>query len=292
MTVGDPYDGLIRMIGLARGLEMAGFYNAAKLLWAAAYSQELRAAAQRGIPTRPEQLGPELEAAIADLRLAGASADLIAALERGRATVARNDTIPASEIAEVHVCRTCGQVVVGDSPEACPACGAWELTFKTFPAVYYLEPLPPDQALSALASAPDLAAGLIQGLSDEHMARSPQPGEWAMREVLTHFLTSQELLAGRVTRMLAEDDPVLKAMNPADMSNPGAMSASEILERFRASRQDTVARLAAAAPDGWWRTGQHEEFGRVTVLQQASYFAKHDHNHLTQMRQILKFLNG
>ncbi len=34
-----------------------------------------------------------------------------------------------------------------------------------------------------------------------------------------------------------------------------------------------------------WRTGHHDEFGEVTVLQQASYFAKHERSHLPQIAE-------
>ena len=40
------------------------------------------------------------------------------------------------------------------------------------------------------------------------------------------------------------------------------------------------------------RQGQHGEFGEVTVLQQASYFAKHDQSHLPQLDAIRRVLLG
>lgn len=286
------YDRLVERVALARGLEMGGFYNAAKLLWAAAYSQELHASGERGIPTHVDDLTRQLDAAIAGLREEQAQPDLIAALEQGRDAVQGNKTIAASDIPDVHVCRSCGEIVLGGAPEACPKCGAWELTFRTFPAVYYLEPLPPNQALEALRTSPSLIRAMIGNLSDEQMALHPQEGEWNIHEVLAHLWISQELLAGRVTRMLAEDNPSLKAMAAWEVQNVEALPAENVLEKFRASREATVAALGAAAPNGWWRVGVHEEFGRVTVLQQASYFAKHDHNHLTQIRQILKAIGA
>jgi len=44
--------------------------------------------------------------------------------------------------------------------------------------------------------------------------------------------------------------------------------------------------------EGWWRTAQHEEFGSVTILQQASYFAKHERSHLPQIAAIRRTLEG
>jgi hypothetical protein len=42
----------------------------------------------------------------------------------------------------------------------------------------------------------------------------------------------------------------------------------------------------------WWRTAQHEEFGSVTILQQASYFAKHERSHWPQIEAIRRALGG
>lgn len=292
MANDDHFAELVRLVSLARGLEMSGFYNAAKLMWAAAYSAELRASNTQGIPAHREDILPQLDAAIADLRDAGLSPDVIAAMQRARAAVGADSMISAGDVGEVHVCRSCGEVVLGPSPEACPNCGAWELTFKTFPAVYYLEPLPPDQALAALESVPGILNGLLEGLSEEQMDRQPRPGEWGLRETLQHFASSQDLLAGRVVRMLAEDNPSLKSLTVSQMGGPVTLTSAQMLSAFSESRLDTVSRLKAASPDGWWRTGVHEEFGVVTVLQQASYFAKHDHNHLTQVRQILQAIGA
>ena len=288
----DKYATLVRLVRLARGLEMGGFYNAAKLLWASAYSQELCDSNAAGVPTLPTDLSLELAGVLADFKATDMNPQVIGALERGMHAVKNNATIPATDIPETHVCRTCGEIVLGPAPDTCPQCGAWELTFRTFPAVYYLEPLPPDQALASLESSPELVLSLIRRLNDDQMIRQPKPGEWSIREVLVHLVMAQDLLAGRVTRMLAEVHPSLKAMNSWNLEELEETTSRALIDSFRESREKTVAALKAAAPLGWWRTGDHEEFGTVTVLQQASYFAKHDHNHLTQIRQVLKAIGA
>lgn len=47
----------------------------------------------------------------------------------------------------------------------------------------------------------------------------------------------------------------------------------------------TVARLEKLPLDGWERAGVHQEFGPVTLRQQASYFAVHEITHLPQMER-------
>ena len=60
----------------------------------------------------------------------------------------------------------------------------------------------------------------------------------------------------------------------------------EIFDTYRASRQEVIARLESIPLAAWCRTGQHEEFGTVTIRQQASYFASHEITHLPQIEAL------
>ena len=290
VTSPDPnatrYEHLIRLVRVARGLEAGGYYNAAKLFWATAFSEEIRASNQQGVPTSADELNREMEAATDALEAAGAKPELLAVLKIGRQAAHENRTILQTEIPQVYVCRACGEIILGRDPHRCPACSARELTLREFPAVYFLEPLHPEQALEALAVAPNELEDAIKGLSEEQLAQLEKPGEWAIRDALFHLLLAQGLLAGRVEKMLAQDNPPLAGVAAWAIADEEALSAREILERFRASRQATVERLERMSGEDWWRTGQHDEFGEVTILQQASYFAKHDQSHLPQIVAI------
>ena len=289
---GARYERFIRLVRVAGGLEAGGYYNAAKLLWAIVFSQAIRASSEQGAPIDADELDCEMKAAINGLIAEGAKPELITALQHGRQGARENRTIPWTEIPPVFVCRTCGEVALGEAPQRCPTCDARALTFREFPPVYFLEPLHPQQALAALVSAPDEVEELVKGLSEEQMARPPRSGEWAIRNVLSHLLVAQGLLAGRVKKMLAEDNPSLKGVAAWAIGGEESLSAREILERYRASRQATVERLKRISVQDWWRTAQHEEFGQVTLLQQASYFAKHDCYHLPQIEAIRRAIGA
>jgi len=57
---------------------------------------------------------------------------------------------------------------------------------------------------------------------------------------------------------------------------------SGVLQQYSSSRQAMVICLSHLVAEDWWRTGQHDEFGQVTLLQQASYFARHERSHFPQ----------
>ncbi len=280
------YEHLIRLVRVARGLEAGGYYNAAKLFWAMAFSEELRASNEQGVPLEVDDLDREMQIAIDMLGAAGAKPELLAALQYGRQAARENRTIPWTEIPPVYVCRTCGEIALGQAPQRCPTCGARALTFREFPPVYYLEPLSPQQVMAALVSGPDEVEDAVKGLSEEQMTQPPRPGEWAIRGVLWHLLMAQSVFAGRMEKMLAEDNPSLEGIAVWTIEGEESLSARDILTRYRDTRTATVEQLKAMSPGDWWRTARHEEFVQFTILQQASYFAKHERSHLPQMDAI------
>ena len=130
----------------------------------------------------------------------------------------------------------------------------------------------------------------LEGRTDEDLARQPAPGEWSARQALEHLLFCEELLAKRIGRLLDEEEPDLAAAavwadTPA--SDEGSTStdepASVIAARIAELRHATVGRLASLPESSWGRGGTHPEWGRVTVLSQAAYFARHEASHLAQL---------
>jgi uncharacterized damage-inducible protein DinB len=280
------YEHLIRLVRVARGLEAGGYYNAAKLFWAMAFSEEIRASNEQGVPLEVDDLDAEMQTALDALGAAWANRELITALQYGRQAAREDRTIPWTEIPQVSVCRTCGDIALGQVPQRCPGCGARALTFREFPPVYYLEPLSPQHVMAALVSGPSEVENAVEGLSEQQMAQSSQPGEWAIRDVLWHLLMAQSVFAGRINRMLVEDNPSLEGVAVWTIEGEEPLSAGDILARYRDSRAATVEQLKAMSPGDWWRTARHEEFVQFTILQQASYFAKHERSHLAQIDAI------
>ena len=287
-----PDSRLIHLARLARGLEAGGFYNAAKVCWAAAYSEEIRASLEQGLPMNQEELDQELGVALDYLKTSGAQPELIIALERGRNAVRENRIIPHTEIPDVFVCPKCGEIVLNTEAVDCPSCSAAAITLRRYPPVYFMEPLLPSQALAALASAPCELEDIIQDLNEGQLAQPSRPGEWSIRDALLHLLVSEELLIGRVKKILAEDNPDLQAVAAWALDENRLLSTQVILNRFRISRQETLKILGEIQPQDWWRTAHHEEFGTVTLLEQVSYFAKHERDHWRQIFLIRQALGA
>ena len=278
-----------RYAAVARGLEREGAYNAAKLL-RAAMTGELVRYAETEAPAGTPAAADALEALVADPD-AGLPEGVVALLRPLPAAVRAGHTISLAEAPRVRVCRVCGELFLADDvPGACPRCEAPALTFHEELPAWYLGPADRGAILAALAAGPRHLALALHDRTDEALARPPAPGEWSAVQALEHLLYSEELLATRIDRLLTEDEPDLAAAAvwaDTQASDEGSAAtgetASAVAARVSALRHATVTRLAGLAESDWGRGGNHPEWGRVTVLGQAAYFARHEASHLAQL---------
>lgn len=295
MSTTDPgtqWQHLTKLVRTARDLEAGGLYNASKLFWAAVFAEQIRASNVIS-PARPgDDLNREVADSIAALEASGAPPTLIAALRAGEQAVQENRTIPHRDIPAVHVCRVCGEIMLGERPVECPACGAHGLTLHTPNPIYFLDFLTPDQVLAALEAGPRDFQALIDGMSEDLLSRAPQPGEWSVRETLWHVLVAQRLLETRVEKLLAEHHPSLESVAAWVFAGGDTLSTDEIMAHYRDSRSKVIGQLRAMQPGDWWRTGWHEEWGTVTILSQATYFARHERSHWQQITSALRAVRG
>lgn len=285
---GERYERLIRLVSLARSLEAQGYPNAAKLYWALAHSQQLRESRQAA----PSELDNKMAAAIDCLKAENADERLIEALKHGRQALAENRPIRHTEIPNVRVCRACGEVFLGDPPPRCPECAARPITFLEFLPMYHWETLLPSQALVALASAPDEVRAAVQGMSEEQMLQKPAPDAASVHSLVFHIAFDQELLAVRIEKMLTQPYPQLEGVAVWADAEDQKTPVQQLLERYQRSREETVRRLMHIGYEEWQRSGWHNEFGRVTILQQVCYFARHEREHLPQIEEARRLVGG
>jgi hypothetical protein len=280
---------ITHVLALGARLENEGQYNIAKLARAAADSLNRQAAYQLSLPTDKEGLKHELALAIGRLTDFGMETELLNALGRGLAAM-KEDRLPMiQETPHPYVCRTCGWVSVGEPPDKCPTCGAWPATFQCFLPIYWLEALDPYQAMDALRQNLSAVERLLAGMGEDRLTQAPEEGGWAIRNVVSHLRDAEGLLNFRLELMLEQENPRLESKAVFEWATQEAerpSSTFEIFECYRTSRQATLARLQGISLADWWRTGQHEEFGPLTIRQQVSYFASHELIHMPQIEAL------
>ena len=284
-------DSLIHLFALASRLEGEGQYNLAKLTRAAADSLCRQETYPLVIPTDKDKLTAEVQKAIEALSHLDVSADLLSALKQGADFMAQGKLSPITATPHPYVCRTCGHLTLTPPAEPCPVCGSWAETFQKFMPNYWFDALEPPAALERLRQTPLVVENLIEGLSDEAMNQTPPDGGWAIRNALSHLRDAQGVFDVRVDLFLKEAHPILEAKAVFAWAKNEAErppSAREIFETYRVSRAETLRKLESLPLSDWWHTGEHEEFGTVTLRQQVSYFAAHESTHLSQINALAR----
>jgi len=290
MSAATDFGQLVQLIQAARGLEAGGYYGLAKLLWALAYSAEIKASNAAGIP-RGAALDSALTDIVNNLKAEGTDEKVINALEKGLQAVREDRTVPYTDIPDVYVSRTQGEVFVGEPPEFTTT-NDHTLALKEFKGIWYFEPMSPTEVLDALKSNPATIQKQIADLSPDQLLIAPAHSEWNMHELLWHLMTAQELLSERVDLMLTQDNPNLASKAVWAQKDQANMSTGDVLEHYLDLRHKLIDRLRVLPSSDWWRTGWHDEFGKQTVLSQATYFARHEMSHMPQFAQILQTVEG
>lgn len=277
---------------LARAASDLGHYNLSKLLHVAAVSYVNQAGWQAALPRTDGALAEAVAALEPELREAQLDRELLAALQRARETVAAGRLIAYEEAPLAYVCRVCGAVVQSAPPEQCPQCGAGHLVFQLIPATFYLEAAPVPIVMTQLARTAHWLEAIFSGVSDEQATRriDGAEGEWSLHEAAAHLLDTQELIAQRVQLFLEHESPNLNAKAMWQSVEAARWSATDIVAKFRLSREAMLIQLRSAPADCWARIGQHMEFGPVTLQQQCTYFAKHEHWHMAQITRLRRSL--
>ena len=280
---------LIHLFALASRLEGEGQYNLAKLTRAATDSLCRQSAYLIEIPTDNDKLAADIQQTVEALSHLNVSAELLSALKQGAEVMAQGKLPLITTAPHPYVCRTCGCLTLTLPAESCPVCGAWAETFQKFMPNYWFDALEPPAALNRLRQTPLVVEKLIEGLSEEALNRIPTDGGWAIRNVLSHLRDAQGVFDFSVDLFLKEPHPILESKAVfawAKNETERPPSSFEIFETYKASREETIHKLENLPFADWWRTGEHEEFGTITLRQQVSYFAAHESTHLSQIQAL------
>jgi DinB superfamily len=146
------------------------------------------------------------------------------------------------------------------------------------------------EILKAFRAGPIVLRGLVRDLPDHMVRRRPAEGEWAIVEVVGHLADTEERALARTRKMLAEEQPFLEPYDPDALAVERGyigMSVADELDRFAALRQEQASLLDGLTDDGWKRTGEHGEHGRITVQQLAAHTAGEDADHFAQIARMI-----
>jgi len=117
--------------------------------------------------------------------------------------------------------------------------------------------------------------------------RTPE-GKWSLKELVCHLWRCQQVFAGRIEAMLAQENPAVAQYDPdndPEFVALTARTASQAIEGFERDRDALLAKLSGLGPAEWHRPGRHPEFPHYDIHFQVEYMLHHEGHHLYQMYQ-------
>ena len=148
----------------------------------------------------------------------------------------------------------------------------------------------PEAVITALSNAPAIITPLVREVPAENLKRRPRPGKWSAHEHACHLAEVHALFFSRLERMLNETRPLIKAYNPDEAMEEGALlevDLDEALDRFCRDRERLVETLKDLTEDEWLREAEHEEYDHYSVLIMFRHVALHDMLHAYRIEELL-----
>ena len=150
-----------------------------------------------------------------------------------------------------------------------------------------------EQILALLAAAPTRIAALSDGLTPAQLRKPPRPGEWSINEVLAHLRSCADVWGGCIERILAEEMPTIKAMNPTTWIKHTDYPDLEFhlsFQAFAAQRATLLTILEPLPPEAWSREANVTGAGKPLIRSVYTYaesLVVHERPHLKQIQRLI-----
>ena len=143
------------------------------------------------------------------------------------------------------------------------------------------------ELIERYAAGGEKLAQSVRGLTREDMLCAPPPdakvGRWSIQQLVMHVLDSDLVMADRMKRVIAEDNPPLLAFDETKWTERlhyEEQDVSEAIQLVDLNRR-VIARVLRKLPDGdFARRGTHSEAGPKTLEQLVEGAVRHMDHHV------------
>ena len=146
-------------------------------------------------------------------------------------------------------------------------------------------------ALAIIAATPGALRALLAAASDDALS-APLDDGWSPNHVVAHLLdVDTVILVDRITRIVEEDNPFLRSIEPTERMDNRGLAGRPIAENLRqlgAERPARVEHLGALTTEQLARPGEHDVAGPITAQDLIHHGAYHDLMHLQQVAAMLQ----
>jgi hypothetical protein len=148
------------------------------------------------------------------------------------------------------------------------------------------------ELIDALKSTGETLKGLLSQVSVAQ-AKSAKGGDenWSVVEVICHLRDAEEISLQRMQTMRDQDRPKITGYDQEALARERNYNETNLyaaLNAFIVFRERRIAALSALSSEEWERSGEHNEFGRITIFAHTLHKVSHDAIHCAQIaRQLL-----
>ena len=148
----------------------------------------------------------------------------------------------------------------------------------------------PEVIIKALENGPAIIIPLVREVPLDVLKCRPQPKKWSAHEHACHLADVHALFFSRLDLMLNESHPRIRAYNPDEAMEEGALlkvDLDEALQRFSNERALLAERLRQLSDEDWERKAVHEEYAHYSILIMFRHVALHDMLHAYRIEELL-----
>ncbi len=209
-------------------------------------------------------------------------------MSRAARALAEGRDLTADELGDLYVCGTCGELMEGIPPAACPVCGTVHEGFLAFRAAESMGSLGPTRIMLSLEQAEGTLRALVEGLDEQVLTRRSAAGH-SIKELIGHLTDMDVVFRERAWLILETDNPELPPAHPPTLSKAAVYRnwpLADLLDSFHTNRQQTLNLLRGLTSAAWHRTGRHQVLGTIPLTHQGNWVVGHERGHLVEMAQM------
>jgi uncharacterized damage-inducible protein DinB len=158
--------------------------------------------------------------------------------------------------------------------------------------------LTPDQMLTMLESAPVRMTAAVLDLTLAQLHAAPEDGEWSVNDVLAHLRACADVWGGAIERILTEDHPTIRAMDPRtwmQQTNYPSLEFPASFQAFAEQRSQLLETLRRLTVEDWEREATLTGAGRAlqyTVSKYVRRIVLHERSHLKQIERAARAVSS
>jgi hypothetical protein len=130
---------------------------------------------------------------------------------------------------------------------------------------------------------------LITDLPNELLTKPLDEG-WSVKHAFAHLLDTEDVIAGRIRRIVSEDKPFIESIDPTARLKTGGYlkrSIDDLLADFEMTRNFGLTWLKTLGEEKLALQGTHDTAGVISAADHAHQWAYHDLMHLKQIESML-----